>query len=109
MKTKILFAILTVWLILWANFIARDLYKRGYLEDYITLARSNTEEKHSFTYGRHFYEFIKFAKETMPKNTHYDFKGLNEFSISSRRAIYFLYPFLRKKNANYILVYDVGK
>ena len=95
-----------IWFILWANFIARDLYKKGYFTDYNILARSNSEEKHAYTYGRDFYELLKFAKNAIPENASYDFTGVKDFSVESRRGIYYMYPLLRNKNPDFLLVYD---
>ena len=104
MKLKI---IIIIWIVLWINFIARDLYTRGYLNEYKILARSDYEEKHAQVYGKRFYEFLKFAKDIIPPNERYDFVGINNFSLDGRRGIYYLYPRLKKEKADYLLVYGV--
>ena len=101
--SKIIKLVLIVWCVLWLNFIARDLYKRGLLDEYKILARSNAEGKHTYTYGKRFYEFLKFAKSNMPRDAFYDFVGINDFSLESRRGIYYLYPLIQSKTPDYIL------
>ncbi|MGB2706254.1 MAG: hypothetical protein WBC74_05320 [Candidatus Omnitrophota bacterium] len=98
--------VLIIWCILWLNFIARDLYKRGLWDEYKILARSNAEEKRAYTYGKRFYEFLKFAKDNIPPDTFYDFEGIDNFSLESRRGIYYLYPDVKTEYPAYILVYD---
>ena len=48
-KTKpiLLYGLIVFWIILWANFIGRDLIKRKQLKDYMILAGSNAEEKYA--------------------------------------------------------------
>ena len=95
-----------LWCVLWLNFIARDLYKRGRLNDYKILARSDAEGKRAYTYGKRFYEFLKFVKESIPPDTFYDFVGIDNFSLQSRRGIYYLYPDIKTEHPAYILVYE---
>ena len=95
--------VLIVWCVLWLNFIARDLYKKGNLENYKILIKCNAEEKHGFVYGRRFFEFLKFAKSQMPENARYNLVGFREHSLDGRRAMYYLYPCLRAENAEYVL------
>lgn len=99
-----LLAVLTVWCILWVHFIARDLYGKGNLKDYKILIKCNAEEKHGFVYGRRFFEFLKFAKNQMPVNARYELVGFKEHAIDGRRVMYYLYPRLREKNSEYILI-----
>jgi len=98
--------LLCIWIVLWINFIARDLYKKKRLREYKSLLASNADQKHSLTYGEHFYEFLKLSEEQMPENSYYDFVGIKELSLAWRRGVYFLYPKLMKPGAEYILVYD---
>ena len=103
---KILFTLLIFWLILWVNFIARDLYKRGDLAEYKVLLKSDYEGKHARTYGERLYEFLSFAKNNIPSNAHYEFVGIKPRSLDSRRGIYYLYPCLKRGKPDYLLVYD---
>jgi len=95
--------VLIIWCVLWANFTARDLYKKGKLKDYKILLKSNAEGKHAFVYGRRFFEFLEFAKSQMPESARFDLIGFGDFSLDGRRAMYYLYPRLRAKNPEYIL------
>lgn len=98
--------ILIIWIVLWVNFIARDFYKIGKFAEYKDLLRCDTEGKRSRTYGARFYEFLKFAKNSIPEDSIYDFVGVNDFSLESRRGIYYLYPRLKKEGPRYLLIYD---
>jgi len=98
--------VLIIWCVLWLNFTARDLYKRGRWNEYKVLARSDAEGKHALTYGRRFYEFLEFTKNNTPGDTFYDFAGVKDFSLESRRGIYYLYPDIKVKQPAFILVYE---
>ncbi len=104
--SKIIKIILVIWCVLWLNFIARDLYKKGLLGEYKILAQNDAEGKRAHTYGERFYEFLKFAKDYMPRETFYDFAGKDDFSLEMRRGVYYLYPGVKTKHPVYILVYD---
>ncbi|UCD55224.1 MAG: hypothetical protein JSV93_00055 [Candidatus Omnitrophota bacterium] len=106
MKKSVIPIVFIIWLVLWINFIARDFYKHGNFTRYKILARSNYEGKHAYTYGKHFYEFLKFAKNNIPEDAHYEFAGIEDLSLDSRRGIYYLYPRLKSGNPDYLLVYD---
>lgn len=97
---------MVLWVVLWANFIARDLFKKGDLKDYKILARSGEEKKRSYVYGRYFYELLSLAKNRMPPEAFYDFAGIDDLSLESRRGIYYLYPCLKSENPVYMLVYE---
>jgi|GEM_PF-894525 len=95
-----------IWCILWLNFVARDLYRKGLLDEYKVLAKGDYEEKHAITYGERFYEFLKFVKNNVPEETFYDFAGLDDVSLDSRRGVYYLYPRTKIKHPIYVLVYE---
>ena len=99
--------ILIIWVILWVNFIARDLFRKGYIRDYRALIKRDAEGKRSYTYGDRFYEFLKFAKSTIQGKSDYEFVGVDDGSLASRRGIYYLYPCLKKEGPEYLLVYNV--
>jgi len=99
-------AILIAWVILWVNFTARDLFKRGLLNDYKVLILKNSEGKTSYTYGSDFFDLLKLAKENIPGDSTYKFIGIKEFSLESRRGIYYMYPLLQSKSPDYAIVYN---
>jgi len=101
--------VLTVWIVLWLNFTARDLYKRGDLADYKALIALSPGEKHAYVYGRDFYEFLKFAKKTMPEDASYELTGIERGSLEWRRAVYYLYPSVQTENPDYVLDVRAGK
>ena len=109
-KTKpiLLYGLIVFWIILWANFIGRDLIKRKQLKDYMILAGSNAEEKYAYTYGKRFFELLELSKKHIPEGEKFKFSGIEKFSLASRRGIYYMYPSIESKVANYILV-DEGK
>ena len=105
MKKLTLIAIIA-WIAIWVNFIARDLFVKGYFKEYATLALQKSQGKASFTYGKRLFDFLNFCKESLPQSADYDFVGIKEPSIAGRRAIYYLYPHVKKRNARFLLVFE---
>jgi len=105
-KKNIVFILIIVWFVLWANFIVRDLFVKGYMKDYLILAKRNIEGKRSYTYGDKFYTFLKFAKDKLPLHSTYRFEGVEDLSLAYRRGVYYMYPSLENENPAYILVYE---
>lgn len=104
-KIKIL--ILTViWALLWINFMMRDLIKKGDLHDYRVLIARDAAGKKSYTYGDYLFEFLDYHKNTLPEYADYNLVGIEEFSLEERRAVYYLYPHIKKEKANFLLVFN---
>ena len=97
---------MTIWMVLWINFIARDFYKKDCLREYKVLAGKHYEERRANVYGVHFYELLVLAKGLMPPESYYEFAGIEDLSLASRRGIYYLYPCLKKEDPEYVIVYD---
>lgn len=105
-----------IWIILWLNFIARDLIKKRYFNDYRILLSCDEASKRSYIYGDDLFEFIDFCKDALPKSSNYNFISLEkpylesidleEPSLEYRRAIYYLYPHIKKKKADFLLVFN---
>jgi hypothetical protein len=95
--------IIIIWLVLWINFLARDLFVHGYLRDYSELLNRDAEGKRAYTYGDDLYKFLKFAKSAIPLNNSYKLIGLENLSLAHRRAIYYLYPLIEKDKPDYVL------
>lgn len=95
-----------IWIILWINFMMRDLIKRGDLIDYKALIARDATGKKSYIYGDHLFEFLNFCKEALPKSADYNFVGIEEFSLRERRAIYYLYPHIKAEKAGFLLVFN---
>ena len=105
-KARIGSILVIVWIVLWVNFMMRDLIKRGDLHDYKALIARDANGKKSYTYGDYSFEFLNFCKNTLPKSADYNFIGIEEFSLSQRRAIYYLYPHIKKQKADFLLVFN---
>ena len=105
MKKLALIAII-VWIAIWVNFITRDLFVKGYFKEYKTLALKDSQGKASFTYGKRLFDFLNFCKENLPQSAGYDFIGIKEPTIAGRRAIYYLYPHVKNRNARFLLVFE---
>ena len=105
MIKKILKILFVVWIILWVNFIIRDLFVRGYFEDYKNLAKKNAEEKRSYAYGDYLFNFLEFSKKSLPEGANFGLVGIDELSLDGRRSIYYLYPYVKRDNPNFILVF----
>jgi len=105
-KTLIIRSIFIAWVVLWINFMCRDLFKKGYFNDYKILIKKDKEGKRSYVYGDNFYEFLKYSKDSIPKISTFNIIGVEELSLEHRRAVYFLYPLLESDSPDYILVYN---
>ena len=108
MKNKILKLALAVWITIWAFFIFRELLIKGRLFDYRVLLFRSLEGKRSYVTGDKFYEFLTFCKHNLPGSAAYDLIVLKggDIEIDKRRAVYYLYPNLRKSDPEFILIYD---
>jgi hypothetical protein len=96
-----------VWVALWLSFIARELFRKGYIHDYtVLLSRHSLEEKRSYVYGDDFYKFLIFCKNNLPEGSSFGLAGVREDSIDIRRASYYLYPNLSLNDGDFILVYN---
>jgi len=105
-KQKIVVVVLIVWSILWVNFIRRDLFKGGTLKDYGTLVKRGQDSRRSYVYGDNFYSLLTFASRNLPPSATYSIEGVEDLSLKYRRAVYYLYPLLESRNADYVLVYN---
>ncbi len=101
---------LGVWVVLWVNFMIRDLTKGGGLKEYKVLLSRDAIGKASYVYGDRLFEFIKFSKENLPATAAYDTAG-TELSVrdsaDSRRVVYYLYPHMKVSGAEYLLAFDM--
>jgi len=103
---KIFSALLIAWMIIWVNYLIRDLTKNKYLKDYKILLSRDAAGKASYTYGDRFFEFLKFCEKELPDGASYGLSGVDESSVDFRRAIYYLYPHIKEEKALYVLVFD---
>ena len=106
MKRTILTIAFGIWITLWALFIARELFRKGYFYDYKVLLSRSLEGKRSYVTGDRFYEFLIFCKRELPPGSSFRLVGMKEDSIDKRRATYYLYPLMEKEEAEFLLVYD---
>lgn len=99
--------IFIIWILLWINYLARDLFKHGYFKEYIALAKSNAEGKYEIAYGRDLYQFIRFVREHTRDSADYELIGLDPLSLDARIATYSFYPRLpNNADTEYILVFN---
>lgn len=111
MKRRILIGFFIVWVILCISFITRELFRKRYFYDYKILLSRSLEGKRSYVTGDTFYEFLTFCNDKLPKGTKYDLAGISggediiNGSIEKRRAVYYLYPNMPDKKADFILIY----
>ncbi|MFH1790368.1 MAG: hypothetical protein ABH885_00060 [Candidatus Omnitrophota bacterium] len=104
-KVRYAVLILAVWLALWANFIARDLFFKGALRGYLSLSVRDEDGRRAYVYGDIFYGLLKYAKGMMPEGAAFELKGVEPFSLEYRRAVYYLYPHLESDNADYVIAF----
>lgn len=98
--------VIAIWIILWINFIIRDLFVRGTFYDYVSLIKRNENERRAYVYGDDFYQFLEFSKRELPSYATYDLISVEDLSLKYRRAVYYLYPLLESRAAEYLLVYN---
>ena len=91
---------------LWAFFIARELFRKGYFYDYRVLSQRSLDGKRSYVTGDRFYEFLMFCNKGLPQGAAFSFAGVEKDSIDIRRAAYYLYPHLQGLESEFVLVYD---
>ncbi len=108
MKDRILKLAFTTWIIIWAFFIFRELFIKSRFSDYKILLSRSLEGKRSYVTGDKFYEFLTFCKRNLPQSAFYDLilikKG--DIELDKIRAIYYLYPSLKKIDPEFILIYN---
>jgi len=111
MGYKILKIAFLIWLVLWANFILRDLFRKGDINDYkALLSRDSLEAKHSYVTGDVFYEFVKFCRDSLPPGSSYELIGMEKGSLTRRQAAYYLYPNLEEEGvSDFMLVYKASR
>ncbi len=105
-KTIIIRTVFAIWIVLWVNFILRDLFRKGYFYDYMALIKRGAEGKRSYVYGDYLYPLLRLSKQKLPFGSTYRFIDDEEYSINYRRAVYYLYPLLQSDKPDYILVYN---
>jgi hypothetical protein len=100
--------ILAAWVLIWLFFNVRGLIvekDKSTLKDYISLVSADWEGKRAIVFGKDLYEFIKFCKTNLPPGADYEIIGMPEDSIDLPRLVYYLYPSIEKRDADFILVY----
>ena len=97
--------ILAVWIVIWAIFLVRPLFKKDLIRDYSNLSRLSTEGRAAYVTGPRLYGFIKVFNQFMPKQASYRIVGIEKDSLEHRRARYYLYPNVEKEDPEFILVY----
>ncbi len=97
--------ILAAWIIIWAIFLVRPFFKKDLMRDYSNLSRLSTEGKRALVTGLELYEFIGVCNQSIPKPSSYEVIGIEKDSLEHRRARYYLYPNVEKKEPEFLLVY----
>ncbi len=103
---KIFFIFLVAWVVIWLNFLIRDLTKGKQLKEYKILLSQDAIGKKSWTYGDRLFELLRLAEKSLPEDASYALSGVDDTSVDYRRAIYYLCPRLKTDNASYVLVFD---
>ena len=103
MKNRLFIAFLAAWVIIWVSFNAREIFAKGGLNDYRRLLSRTFEGKRSYVTGDRFYEFLVLCNERLPAGAEYELTGVEKGSHDQRRAAYYLYPHMEKKDAEYLL------
>ena len=107
LKNILFIAFFTAWVIIWISFNAREIFAKGGLNDYRNLLSRTLDGKRSYVTGDRFYAFLVSCNERLPDGAEYELAGVEEGSHDRRRAVYYLYPHMEKKDAEYLL--DAGR
>lgn len=99
--------IFSIWIIIWISFIIRPLFKQSYLKQYFSLIGRSLEKRRSYIYGEDLYAFLNYCLKNLPSSSTYKLVGLKSDSIDYARASYYLYPYLKNENPQFILVYGL--
>ena len=99
-----------VWIALWAFFTFREMFLKSSFRDYKILLSRSLEGKRAYVAGDRLYEFITFCEGTLPQEATYDLMISIEgdIEIAKMRAVYYLYPRIKKERADFILVCDAA-
>jgi len=99
-----------VWIALWAFFTFREIFLKSSFRDYKVLLSRSLEGKRAYVTGDRFYEFITFCEKSLPREATYDLtvSTQGDIEIAKMRAVYYLYPRIKKESADFILVCDVA-
>lgn len=101
----ILRAILLTWVILWVVFLVRQ-GKRGQYAELAHFYSNGYNSKVRYLLGEDLADFLVFCAGKIPKNSTYDIRGFERFSIKEVRARYYLWPLYRtENNPDFIIVY----
>jgi len=107
-RARIAAAVFAAWLIIWAIYLIRPYIKKDLYGEYSSLFNRPLEGKRALITGERLYEFILFCDKAMPAGSSYDIAGLEKEPLDERRAVYYLYPHLKRPDdPDYILVYDL--
>ena len=106
-KKELIFGIAVLaWFVLWVNFLARDLFKKGELKEYARLFKASRYGKYELVYGKRFFEFLTFVNESIPSGSDYNFAGPEPLSLEWRRGVYYLYPSMIADDPEFLLVFE---
>lgn len=103
---KIVLILFSIWIVLWVNFILRDLFVRGDFADYKVLLTRDRAGKTSYAYGDRLFKFLNFCKESLPEQASYALLGVEKLSLADRHVTYYLYPHIRKENPDFLLIFN---
>lgn len=104
MKQRLAYLALAIWIILWALFTVRPYFKKDLLGEYRLLARASAEEKHALITGKGLYELIELYTHSIPPPSTYWLIDIEPGSLEYRRAVYYLYPHIEWREAEFIIV-----
>jgi len=103
--------ILGAWIFIWIFVFCKNLFVKGYLEDYKELlSRRNIDGMRGFVTGDGLYEFIKFCEISIPEEASFNYgehTGITCKGQADRRIRYYLYPRIKKeKMPDFILFFN---
>ncbi|MBL7158812.1 MAG: hypothetical protein ISS91_04825 [Candidatus Omnitrophica bacterium] len=107
LKKSFIFGLaVSVWFVLWVNFLVRDLFTKGQLAEHVEFLKASRHGKYEIVYGKRFFEFLTFVNESIPRGSDYNFRGVEPLSLEWRRGVYYLYPLMMSEDAEYLLVFE---
>ena len=97
--------VLLIWVLVWLYFLIRPFYREHLAQTYSQFFSASVEQKRALIIGPDLYEFIQFCQRSLPPHAKYQIVGIDKDSVDLRRIPYYLYPNIKYKDYEFLLVY----
>lgn len=105
LKRIVLKVIIATWIINWLFFLELSLTVKGNGGEYLRLIGKTLPQKREIVYGKKLTGFLDYCKANLQVGATYRLAGIERDSLDYVIAVYYLYPLLKSRDADFILVY----